>query len=68
LHHAWSSRLRRASLAFFLLPLLSLAAPAQESDATVAEHLRDAALKDDWGYRFLETETTIIGQRLAPCR
>jgi hypothetical protein len=48
--------------------LLGAAAPtahAQDSDAVTAAHLRDAALKDDWGYRFLETLTTTIGQRLA---
>jgi hypothetical protein len=65
LHCIWSSRLRQAGLALALVPLISLSALAQSDDATVAEHLRDAALKDDWGYRFLEAETTIIGQRLA---
>ncbi|HKT16730.1 MAG TPA: M28 family peptidase [Stellaceae bacterium] len=42
-----------------------LSARAQDSDAAIAARLRDAALKDEWGYRFVETLTTEIGQRLA---
>lgn len=38
---------------------------AQTNDATIAAQLRDKALKDDWGYRFVETLTTTVGQRLA---
>lgn len=60
-----SSRLRQAGLALALLPILAASASGQSSDAQTAARLRDAALKDDWGYRFLETETTTIGQRLA---
>ena len=60
-----SSQWRRAALALVLLPLLTLPARAQSSDAQIAARLRDAALKDDWGYRFLADETTLIGQRLA---
>lgn len=56
---------KRAALALFLLPLLTLPVLAQNNDAQIAVRLRDAALKDDWGYRFLENETTLIGQRLA---
>ena len=55
----------RIGLALALLPMTALPALAQSSDAQIAAHLRDVALKDDWGYRFLETETTMIGQRLA---
>ena len=36
-----------------------------EQRRQIAARLRDTALKDDWGYRFLENETTLIGQRLA---
>jgi hypothetical protein len=39
-------------------------ADAPESRA-VARQVEDAALKDDWGYRFVEGLTTEIGQRLA---
>jgi Zn-dependent M28 family amino/carboxypeptidase len=60
-----SSRLRRTGWALALLPILAASASGQTSDAQTAARLRDAALKDDWGYRFLETETTTIGQRLA---
>ena len=65
-----SSHGRRAALALALLPFLTLPAPAQSGDAQsddaqIAARLRDTALKDDWGYRFLENETTLIGQRLA---
>lgn len=60
-------RTRLAAAGFFAL--CALAAPpmarAQDSDAATARHLRDQALKDDFGYRFLETLTTTIGQRLA---
>jgi len=38
---------------------------AQSDDAAIARQLRDKALKDAWGWRFLETLTTTIGQRLA---
>ena len=60
-----SSLGRRAAVALAFLPLLMLPARAQSDEAAVAARLRDAALKDDWGYRFLESETTLIGQRLA---
>ena len=60
-----SARLRRGSIALALLSNLAVPAFAQSTDARIAQQLRDAALKDDWGYRFLETETTSIGQRLA---
>jgi Zn-dependent M28 family amino/carboxypeptidase len=55
----------RAAVALVLLSLLAPPALAQSDDARIAAHLRDTALKDDWGYRFLENETTLIGQRLA---
>jgi Zn-dependent M28 family amino/carboxypeptidase len=56
---------RRVALALALLPLIAAPAVAQSNDAQIAVRLRDTALKDDWGYRFLENETTLIGQRLA---
>ena len=48
-----------------LLIALAPTARGQDSDAAIAHKLRDTALKDDWGYRFLETLTTTVGQRLA---
>jgi hypothetical protein len=53
-----------AILALILAGRLAPAA-AQEAPAGVAAQLRDAAVGDDWGYRFLERLTTQVGQRLA---
>ncbi len=55
------------SLTLFPALLALLAAPAMAADAQdpVAASLVQSALKDDWGYRFLEGLTTEIGQRLA---
>ncbi|HEY4137200.1 MAG TPA: hypothetical protein VGN65_02000, partial [Casimicrobiaceae bacterium] len=61
----WMSQGRRVAMALALLALIAAPCFAQDSDAQIAARLRDAALKDDWGYRFLENETTLIGQRLA---
>ena len=47
----------------FLDPASS--ARAQGSDESIAAKLRDAGLRDAWGFRFVETLTTEIGQRLA---
>jgi hypothetical protein len=58
-------RLLAAALAAVLVNAGTASAHAQTSDAVVAKRLRDAALKDEWGYRFVETLTTVIGQRLA---
>jgi Peptidase family M28 len=63
--HDRRSRLRAAPFLAFLFLALAPMAQAQESDAAIAAGLRDAGLKDEWGYRFLETLTTMIGQRLA---
>ena len=58
---------RRLVVGALALLALGYAAPvpAQPSDFEIAKKLRDAALKDEWGYRFLETLTTTIGPRLA---
>lgn len=40
------------------------AAPKPADPAAVARQLRDKALTDDWGYRFLEGLTTEVGPRL----
>lgn len=40
-------------------------ASAQDADAVTAQRLRNAALADPFGYRFVETLTTTVGQRLA---
>ena len=61
----FSSHGRRAALALAAMVFLAPPAFAQSTDAQIAARLRDAALKDDWGYRFLADETTLIGQRLA---
>jgi hypothetical protein len=60
----WTKSLALGLLACLLAASVP-AARAQSDDAAVARKLRDTALKDDWGYRFLETLTTTIGQRLA---
>jgi len=63
-----TGRDRLSAVGFIALLLLFAHAPvarAQDSDAPIAAHLRDAGLKDEWGYRFLETLTTLIGPRLA---
>ena len=54
-----------ASLAAILSLSPTPRAGAQDSDAVTAQKLRDAALEDRFGYRFVETLTTTIGQRLA---
>jgi hypothetical protein len=54
-----------AGLAMLLVSAFPPVARAQTSDAATAQRLRDAALKDEWGYRFVETLTSTIGQRLA---
>jgi hypothetical protein len=61
---------RRRLVAAVTLVFLSLLGPesparAQSSDMAIAARLRDAGLKDGWGYRFLEGLTTKIGPRLA---
>jgi hypothetical protein len=55
---------QRCAAGFITLLLLSSKAFAQTSDVDQAHQLRDAALKDGWGYQFLETLTT-MGPRLA---
>jgi Zn-dependent M28 family amino/carboxypeptidase len=54
-----------ASFAAVLAVSPILPARAQDSDAVTAQKLRDAALADRFGYRFVETLTTTVGQRLA---
>jgi Zn-dependent M28 family amino/carboxypeptidase len=61
----FSSHARLAAVALAALLFLTFPAFAQSNEAQIAARLRDAALKDDWGYRFLSDETTLIGQRLA---
>jgi Zn-dependent M28 family amino/carboxypeptidase len=57
---------RRSVLLAFGLAIVPLfQANAQDSDIVTAQKLRDAALDDRFGYRFVETLTTTIGQRLA---
>jgi hypothetical protein len=53
------------ALACNVLPAAAQETSAQETPATVAAKLRDAAVHDEWGYRFLERLTSEIGQRLA---
>jgi hypothetical protein len=54
-----------AGLACVLAIVPMLQASAQDADAVTAQKLRNAALADRFGYRFVETLTTTIGQRLA---
>ncbi|MGH7036135.1 MAG: M28 family peptidase, partial [Stellaceae bacterium] len=54
-----------ATLGFLSLLGPASAARAQSSGTAIAARLRDAGLKDAWGYRFLKDMTTEIGQRLA---
>jgi len=54
-----------AGLAFGLAIVPTFQAHAQDSDAVTVQKLRNAALDDRFGYRFVETLTTTIGQRLA---
>jgi Zn-dependent M28 family amino/carboxypeptidase len=56
---------RSVLLAFGLAIAPMFQANAQDSDTVTAQKLRDAALNDRFGYRFVETLTTTIGQRLA---
>lgn len=60
----WTQSLALSLLTLFLAAPIP-AAHAQSNDFEIAKKLRDAALKDEWGYRFLETLTTMIGPRLA---
>jgi hypothetical protein len=59
------ARLMAAGLLALLVAAIVPVAQAQTTDAAIAKKLRDTALKDEWGYRFLETLTSTIGQRLA---
>ena len=54
-----------AGLSAALASVPMFEASAQDSDTVTAQKLRDAALTDRFGYRFVETLTTTIGQRLA---
>jgi len=65
LRYGLGSRLGIALLLALMLGANASEARAEDSDAAIAKRLRDAALKDDWGYRYLETLTTTVGQRLA---
>jgi Peptidase family M28 len=65
MHRTAQTRLCAAGVLAFSLLALAPLAKAQQSDAAVARQLRDAGLKDRWGYHFVESLTTIIGQRLA---
>jgi hypothetical protein len=64
---------RRAIRAGFTLALVSLvlmgrapaAPPAAEAPDQIAARLAHTALTDDWSYRFLESLTSEVGQRLA---
>jgi Zn-dependent M28 family amino/carboxypeptidase len=54
-----------AGLALVLALAPMFQANAQDSDVVMAQRLREAALADRFGYRFVETLTTTVGQRLA---
>ena len=54
-----------AGLASVLAIVPMLQASAQDADVVTAQRLRNAALADPLGYRFVETLTTTVGQRLA---
>jgi len=65
MHRIARNRLAAALVVCLALTGSAVSTRAQDSEATTAAKLRDAALKDGWGYRFLEGLTTEIGQRLA---
>jgi Peptidase family M28 len=65
MHRTAQGRLCAAGILAFSLLALAPMAKAQQNDDAVARQLRDAGLKDRWGYHFVESLTTIIGQRLA---
>jgi hypothetical protein len=54
-----------AAILLFLLASSVSPAVGQETPARIAAALRDAALRDDWSYRFLERLTSEVGPRLA---
>lgn len=65
MHYIARARLMAAGFLALLAVAIIPVAQAQTNDAAIAKELRDTALKDEWGYRFLETLTTTVGQRLA---